>query len=112
VTQPNIAFVIIAVIVLLAIIVFGWWYSRRRRTRQLRERFGPEYDRVVRQQGNPYAKVKECWNSAPGKESSCGFCRYRQRSVPILATVGREFSRDSWTIPEALLPTPINWSRK
>lgn len=45
------AIVIIAVIVG-AVAVLGWWYSRRRRTQHLRKRFGPEYDRVVREQGN------------------------------------------------------------
>ena len=50
--QPNITLVIIAVVVVAAIAVLGWWYSRRRRTQHLRERFGPEYDRVVHEQGN------------------------------------------------------------
>ncbi len=46
------AIVIIAVIVIVAVAAVGWWYSRRRRTQHLRERFGPEYDRVVREQGS------------------------------------------------------------
>ena len=50
--QPNITLVIIAVVVIAAVAVLGWWYSRRRRTQHLRERFGPEYDRVVHEQGN------------------------------------------------------------
>jgi len=32
--------------------VAAWFYSRQRRSRLLRERFGPEYDRVIRQEGN------------------------------------------------------------
>lgn len=44
--------VIIAVIIIAAVAVLGWWYSRQRRTQHLRERFGPEYDRVVHEQGN------------------------------------------------------------
>ena len=52
-TQPNILLVIVvAVIVGLAVAVLGRWYLRRHRSRQLRERFGPEYDRVVNEQGN------------------------------------------------------------
>lgn len=50
--QPNITMVIIAVIVIVCVAALGYWYSRRRRTARLRERFGPEYDRVVREQGN------------------------------------------------------------
>ena len=43
---------IIAVIVVVAIVaVIGFVVSRKRRTRNLRERFGPEYDRVVRKEG-------------------------------------------------------------
>jgi hypothetical protein len=51
VNQPNITLVIIAVVIIAAVAVLGWWYSRRRRTQHLRERFGPEYDRVVREEG-------------------------------------------------------------
>jgi len=43
---------IVAVIVIVAIIaVIGFVVSRKRRTQNLRERFGPEYDRVVKKEG-------------------------------------------------------------
>jgi hypothetical protein len=42
--------VVIAVIAVAGILFFA---MRRRRSRNLRERFGPEYDRVVKQQGDP-----------------------------------------------------------
>ncbi len=47
--------VVIAVIVIAVIVVaaIAFMASRKRRSRQLRERFGPEYDRVVRQEGDP-----------------------------------------------------------
>src|ERR1700756_5308499 len=45
-----IAGVVIAVIVIAAI---GFITSRKRRSQKLRERFGPEYDRVLRQEGDP-----------------------------------------------------------
>ena len=32
--------------------ISAWFYMRHRRSRLLRERFGPEYERVVRQEGN------------------------------------------------------------
>jgi hypothetical protein len=44
---------IIAVVVVLAVLaIVGWLFARKRRTKQLRERFGPEYDRVVRKEGD------------------------------------------------------------
>ncbi len=45
-----IAGVVIAVVVVAAI---AFITSRKRRSVRLRERFGPEYDRVVRQEGDP-----------------------------------------------------------
>src|ERR1700757_3248213 len=49
--QPSaIVFVAIAVALLAGISL--WLYLRHRRSLSLRERFGPEYDRVVRQEGN------------------------------------------------------------
>jgi hypothetical protein len=46
--------ILIAVLVAVFVVVLlaGWAYARRRRVQRLRERFGPEYDRTVRQQGN------------------------------------------------------------
>jgi FtsZ-interacting cell division protein ZipA len=40
---------IVGIVVVAAIVVaaLGWMYSRQRRRAQLRERFGPEYDRTV-----------------------------------------------------------------
>jgi FtsZ-interacting cell division protein ZipA len=43
--------IIIAVIVAIAIIALGYVISRKRRTQELRSRFGPEYDRTVRDHG-------------------------------------------------------------
>lgn len=49
--QPTaIVFVAIAIALLAGISL--WLYLRHRRSLSLRERFGPEYDRVVRQEGN------------------------------------------------------------
>lgn len=45
-----IAVLVIAVVVIAAI---AFVTSRRRRSQKLREQFGPEYDRVVRQEGDP-----------------------------------------------------------
>jgi hypothetical protein len=41
------------VVVLVILTIVTWWFTRRRRTSALRERFGPEYDRVVQAYGEP-----------------------------------------------------------
>lgn len=51
--QHTMIVVIAAVVVIALIAIAGWFYSRQRRSKQLRQRFGPEYDRVVREQGDP-----------------------------------------------------------
>jgi hypothetical protein len=43
--------IIIAVVVAIAIIALGYVISRKRRTEGLRSRFGPEYERTVREHG-------------------------------------------------------------
>jgi protein-S-isoprenylcysteine O-methyltransferase Ste14 len=45
------AVVLVAIAFSLVAGVAAWFYSRERRSRMLRERFGPEYDRVIRQEG-------------------------------------------------------------
>jgi len=47
--QIVILLVVIAALVIAAVVFLG---ARKRRTQQLRERFGPEYDRVVRKEGD------------------------------------------------------------
>src|SRR5580704_3302438 len=42
---------VVAVICLLAVIVIAFMVARKRRSDRLRARFGPEYDRVVKQEG-------------------------------------------------------------
>jgi hypothetical protein len=50
--DPKVLIAIVAVVALLVIaaVVF---YNRRNSSARLKEKFGPEYDRVVRQQGDP-----------------------------------------------------------
>src|SRR5512140_3184775 len=47
--QMTIIIAMIAGVVMVAVI--GYFVARRRRSQQLRERFGPEYDRVVKKEG-------------------------------------------------------------
>lgn len=50
--QHTMIVVMAAVIVIVLVAIVGWFYARQRRSKQLRERFGPEYDRVVREEGD------------------------------------------------------------
>lgn len=50
-TQGQILIVVVVVAVLVAAVV-AFLLSRKRRSLRLRERFGPEYDRVLRQEGD------------------------------------------------------------
>ncbi len=43
---------IVAVLVVVGI-VLGWLYTRKRRTTLLRQQFGPEYDRMLKKEGDP-----------------------------------------------------------
>lgn len=49
--QRTMLYIVIALAALAVIAIIAWTYSRRRRSQQLRERFGPEYDRVLRHEG-------------------------------------------------------------
>lgn len=49
--QPVIVWVIAAIVVV-AVVVAIWYATQQRRRKDLREHFGPEYQRVVREQGD------------------------------------------------------------
>ncbi len=48
--RTEVVFIAIALALLVGIMT--WLFFRHRRSKELRERFGPEYDRVVRKEGN------------------------------------------------------------
>jgi len=48
--RTEVVFITIAIALLVGIMT--WLYFRYRRSKELQERFGPEYDRVVRKEGN------------------------------------------------------------
>jgi hypothetical protein len=51
------AIVVIVVIVIVALAVGGWLYSRQHRVQEVRQQFGPEYDRTVEEQGGDEHKA-------------------------------------------------------
>jgi hypothetical protein len=50
--QQAIVLAIIVVLLLVGGVVLGFLFARKRRTRVLRERFGPEYERTVKREGD------------------------------------------------------------
>lgn len=50
---------VILIIAIAAIIIAGVWVRRSQHTQDLRQRFGPEYDRVVSEQGSATRAEKE-----------------------------------------------------
>lgn len=51
--EVSTPFLVGAAIVVAAIVILAWLVLRKKRTERLRDRFGPEYDRVVRSTGDP-----------------------------------------------------------
>jgi hypothetical protein len=52
VESENLLLIGIVVLAVIAAAVLGWTYMQRQRRTRLRERFGPEYDRALRETGN------------------------------------------------------------
>lgn len=50
-TQQQITILVAVIVAIVLIAVVGFFLSRKRRSQKLRERFGPEYDRVVKKEG-------------------------------------------------------------
>ncbi len=51
--QPQIAILVVVVVIAIVVVAaLGFVTSRKRRSRKLREHFGPEYERVMKQEGD------------------------------------------------------------
>lgn len=50
--QHQLTIIVAVIIVLVGVAVIAFLLMRKRRSKMLRERFGPEYDRVVKREGN------------------------------------------------------------
>ena len=49
--QHQLTIVIAVILAVVVVAVIGFILTRKRRSQQLRERFGPEYDRVLKKEG-------------------------------------------------------------
>ena len=84
--------VIVIVVAILAIAALAWWASTRRRTSDLRERFGPEYDRTVEASDDRRAAEAEL---AARRE------RREQLNIRPLDPASRERYAQQWTDTQA-----------
>jgi hypothetical protein len=91
--NQQVAIVIVVVLVLLAVVVVGFLASRKRRTKLLKERFGPEYERVVKREGNP--------RKAEGVLEFREKRREKLRIIPLSETDRLQFAK-RWTAVQAL----------
>lgn len=84
-TVTSIVIIIIAVIIVAAVI--GYVLQQRQRSKRLRSRFGPEYDRAVREHGSP-AKAERALRA---REK-----RMEKIHIRSLAPPEREQFADQW----------------
>lgn len=94
--QPA-TLIAIGVVVVVLLVLVGWLVERKRRREKLRERFGPEYDRVVLQEGD--ARKAEALLAEREKRVSKFSIRHltmadRERYVNEWAAVQRRFVDD------------------
>ena len=80
--------VVVASVIVAVLIIIGLVYWRRRRSAMLRERFGPEYDRVVRDKGDR--------RKAEGVLEWRAKKREQLRIVPLSRAVRSDFA-NRWT---------------
>ncbi len=81
--------VIIVVLAVIVLAVIGWFVTQDRRRRQLRERFGPEYDRIVDEQGNR----REAERELELREE-----RHAQLDIKPLSNTDRDRYAKQWTL--------------
>jgi hypothetical protein len=91
--NQQVIIVVVVVLVLLAVIVVGFLASRKRRTKLLKERFGPEYERVVKREGDP--------RKAEGVLEFREKRREKLRIIPLSEADHLQFAK-RWTAVQAL----------
>jgi len=94
---------VIGVLVLLAIVVIAaaWWYTQQqRRSKQLRQRFGPEYERAVDQYGER-GRAEEALTARTSVWSSSTFGHCARRIALATPSHGDRCRAGSSTIQKA-----------
>jgi hypothetical protein len=86
-TIPINTVIIVAALIIVALAAIGWVVIQRRRSLKLRERFGPEYDRAVKEFGKTKAEAE----LTKREQRVAGL-----NIIPITATDAARFS-DAWS---------------
>jgi len=84
--------IVIGVLVAVAVVVVAFVLSQKRRTDQLRGKFGPEYERLVREQGDP-RRVES--------ELNTRMERVKQLHIKPLSPEHRSRFADAWRSDQA-----------
>jgi hypothetical protein len=97
--------VIAAVVVVAVVLVVAASLVGRQRRSHLKERFGPEYDRTVdsadrRRQAERELRERE------DRHDQLELARSHPRRVRVMSSVGRHYSRSSWTARRWRSPMP------
>jgi hypothetical protein len=90
--MQNQVVLIVVIALVIAVGVAVWFYTQRRRTQNLRERFGPEYDRTVQHsddRGRAEGKLKERQE------------RVEQLNIRALSAKEREQFAENWRSVQA-----------
>ena len=100
--------IVVAVVVIVVIAILGYQMARKRRTTQLREQYGPEYDRAVDQAESQHEAESELRDRSK---------RHEQLELRSLGSAEREgferrwsrFRASSWTTQLLRCATPTCW---
>jgi hypothetical protein len=89
--------IVIAIVVVIAVVVAVAAAARGRRTKNLREGFGPEYDRAVEHEGDRRAGERELLERQKRHDALDIRARCPQRLASGTPSAGRSRKRDSST---------------
>jgi hypothetical protein len=105
--------VIVLVVVGIAVIVagIGYFYSHQRRSRMLREHFGPEYDRVLRQEKS-VRRAEGVLEFREKAREAFAFVRSPVRTRPLTLKGGMLSSANSWMLPPNRCSRRTSWSTR
>ncbi len=110
-TAQTGVWVVIAVIVVVALAAAVFVISRRRRSQQLKDRFGPEYDRTVGTAGGTQAR-RLSLRAANNGESSSRSGHSQRRLLPTIQRSGSKSKCTSWTRQPTLYERRMSCSLK
>src|SRR5882724_466314 len=100
--NATVVVILVAAIVLAGIAILAFQYLR---TRRLRERFGPEYARAVREAGDRRVPNQNCRGSK-SESSVCGSARLNLQTASVSSGPGALCRQDLSTIQGVLSRKP------